>query len=96
MADPANSTFLLTRRSTLIGGLASLFIPAAGIKLATAALVADPWDAVAMHTFALHDALAALPDPHWHVDVGHTKIGDAYHFFAPHAFRRIERADLAR
>lgn len=71
MADAANSTFLLTRRNALIGGLTSLFIPAAAVPLAKAIEVTDPWEEVAVHAYALRDALDKIhaTEPFWRVEV---------------------------
>lgn len=71
MADAANSTFLLTRRNALIGGLTSLFIPAAAVPLAQAIEVSDPWEEVSVHAYALRDALNKVhaTDPFWRVVV---------------------------
>lgn len=68
------SNFLLTRRSALIGGFSSLLIPSAAASIIKNAAPIDPWDQVAVHAFALQDALHALPEPHWFLH----KIGHGY------------------
>lgn len=90
-------SFLLTRRTALLGGLTSLLVPASAVSLAKATEVADPWDAVSLHAFALHDALEALPEQWWWTQVGPGKArGGAIHLFeaSTQKLRRIERPTL--
>ena len=60
-------SFLLTRRTALISGLSSLLVPATSVLIEKAVEIADPWDDVAHHAFALQDAFRALPEQYWYV-----------------------------
>ncbi|MBN9345608.1 MAG: hypothetical protein J0I48_05295 [Devosia sp.] len=57
-------SFLLTRRSALIGGFTSLIIPPAAVAL-DQAQAADPWEEAADLAFALHDRLENMPTGRW-------------------------------
>lgn len=64
--------FLLTRRNALIGGFSSLILPSAAVTVIDNATPLDPWDQVAVHAFALQDALKALPEQWWFIHkIGH-------------------------
>ena len=87
------SSFLLTRRSALLGGLTSLILPASAVNL-HAAVAIDPWDAIAEQAFALQDSMRALPAPWYYFHelglyrtdeiTAHNKIGSG----APKYLRR--------
>lgn len=65
-------SIILTRRSALIGGFTSLLLPTASAGLIGAAAPVDPWEQVALHAFALQDALQALPEQWWFIHkIGH-------------------------
>jgi hypothetical protein len=90
-------SFLLTRRTALLGGLTSLLVPASAVTLSKASEVTDPWDAVSLHAFALHDALEALPENWWWTTIGPGKVrGGAIHLFeaGSQQLRRIERPTI--
>lgn len=77
------SNFLLTRRNALIGGFSSLLLPSASAAIISEAAPIDPWDQVAVHAFALQDALHSLPEQHWFIHkIGHG-YGDTINVYNP-------------